>query len=81
MANIISFNINNNRQLRMIQRQHDGKILCTTDDHTPIGAQSSDNIDFISAGDMVMMLNYYRYIKSNDIRHDFINPNGKNEEV
>lgn len=29
---------------------------------------------------MVMLVNFYRYIKGNDIQHDFINPNGKNKE-
>lgn len=78
MTNIISFDINNNRKIQLIQRKHDGTILCTTEDHAPI--DDNANTDFIPAGDMVMLINFYRYIKSNDIRHDFINPNGKNRE-
>lgn len=78
MTNIISFDTNNNRKLQLIQRKHDGTILCTTEDHAPI--DDNANADFIPAGDMVMLINFYRYIKRNDIRHDFINPNGKNRE-
>lgn len=28
--------------------------------------------------DLINLLEYYRYIKENDIRDDFINPNGAN---
>ena len=80
MINTISFDISNGRQLQLSQRQHDGKVLCTTNDHTPLDSFASDEIDFIPAGDMVMLVNFYRYIKGNDIQHDFINPNGKNKE-
>lgn len=34
----------------------------------------------IPAGDFVMLLNLYRYIKDHDIQNDFINPNGKNKD-
>lgn len=34
----------------------------------------------IPGGDLVMLLNLYRYIKENDIQNDFINPYGKNKE-
>lgn len=32
----------------------------------------------ISQEDFINLLEYYRYIKENDIHDDFINPNGKN---
>lgn len=79
--NTITFNVNNGKKLRMIQKKDDGNVIITTRENNPLYFTADDSFDFISAGDMVMMLNYYRYIKSNDIRHDFINPNGKNEEV
>lgn len=79
MANIISFDINNNRKLQLIQRKHDDTILCTTEDHAPIDENSS--ADFIPACDMIMLINLYRYIKGNDIQNDFINPNGKNKDI
>ena len=78
MTNTISFNVNNGRQIKLIQRNHDGSVLCTTGDHSPIDERN--DLDIIPAGDMVMLLNLYRYIKRNDIRNDFINPNGKNKE-
>ena len=33
----------------------------------------------IPAGDMVMLVNLYKYIKEHDIQNDFINPHGKNK--
>lgn len=78
--NVLSYDINNGRQLELIQREHDGSVLIVRKDsngeHEPI----PDNEAFISAADMVMLINYYRYIKSNDIQNDFINPGGGNKE-
>ena len=65
----ISFNTNNGATLDVIQYQKDGIVY--------VKSENSKNIE-ISAGDMVMLLNYYRYIKENDIQCDFINPYGKN---
>ena len=39
-----------------------------------------EHIEEISAGDFVMLINLYKYIKDNDIQNDFINPYGKNKE-
>lgn len=71
MSSIISFNVNNQRVLTLSQADHD----------SPVIAGSSPALTSIPAGDMVMLINFYRYIKNNDFRHDFINPNGKNEEA
>ena len=65
----ISFNTNNGATLDVIQYQKDGIVY--------VKSENSKSIE-ISAGDMVMLLNYYRYIKENDIQCDFINPYGKN---
>lgn len=35
----------------------------------------------IPAADFVQLINMYRYIKEHNIRNDWINPNGKNEEA
>ena len=35
---------------------------------------------YIPAGDMVMLINLYKYVKENDIQNDFINPHGKNTD-
>lgn len=80
MINTISFNTNNQRTMQLIQRQHDGSTLIVVKDARGYGEPINDNEAFISAGDFVMLINYYRYIKSHDYRHDFINPNGTNTE-
>ena len=36
--------------------------------------------ELIDEGDFVMLINYYRYIKEYDIKNDFINRNGINNE-
>ena len=73
MANII-FNVNNGAQLFLTQNKIDGKVTATTSTNTGVIRR-----DEIPAGDMVMLINYYRYVKENDIHCGFINPNGVNE--
>lgn len=36
--------------------------------------------ELIDEGDFVMLINYYRYIKEYDIKNDFINRDGINNE-
>lgn len=36
--------------------------------------------ELIDEGDFVMLINYYRYIREYDIKNDFINRNGINNE-
>lgn len=78
----ISFNINNGRTLEFFQRQHDGEVVIIRRD--PNGEDECDSkrceSDYIPAGDMVMLANFYRYVKENDIQNDFINPHGKNND-
>ena len=79
--NKLSYNVNNGRTLEILQRKHDGTaLIITRDADGKDEANIPDNEAFISNGDMVMLINFYRYIKRNDIQHDFINPNGKNKE-
>ena len=68
----LTYEVNNGRQLELIQRGHNGTVLISDD--------SMSKTEFIPAGDMVMLVNFYRYIKDNDIQNDFINPTGKNKE-
>ena len=75
--NKISFDINNNEKIELVQREHDGKVLISYSDKE---IENPDNLAFISPGDFVMLINYYRYIKRNDYQNDFINPTGKNRE-
>lgn len=53
-----------------MQKDHDGTVIVS----------SAGREDYISNGDMVMLMNLYRYIKDNDIQNDFINPYRKNKE-
>lgn len=69
----LTYNVNNGGMLELIQRGHDGAVLIAGENH-------GSKTEFIPNGDMVMLINFYRYIKDNDIQNDFINPNGKNHE-
>ena len=69
----LSYNVNNGGTLELIQRGHDGGVMISTEN-------SASKTDYIPSGDMVMLINFYRYIKDNDIQNDFINPYGKNGE-
>lgn len=73
--NEITFNINNGRKLNFTQYQKDGAVFVSA--HT--GTECEYEID-IPAGDFVMLWSLYRHIKTNNIKNDFINPNGKKEE-
>lgn len=69
----LTYDVDNGKTLELIQRGHDGTVLIAGEDY-------ESKTEFIPNGDMVMLINLYRYIKDNDIRNDFINPNGKNHE-
>ena len=71
----ISYDINNGGKMELIQRGHDGTVLISD------GHNDKDTTCYISAGDMVMLINLYRYIKDNDIQNDFINPRCKNTDI
>ena len=72
---MIEYNVNNGGTLRLHQLEKDGQLRIMRTDE-------KDNTEYIfgiPAGEVVMLINLYRYIKSNDIQNDFINPNGKNK--
>lgn len=75
MFQTISFTVNNGRRLELVQRDHDYDIHIRK-----YHGKIKEYGNIISAGDMVMLLNLYRYIKDNDIQNDFINPDGANKE-
>lgn len=75
--NTLSFKTNNNGIMNMIQQTIDGKVIVKRLEKD----KSYKTITTIPAGDMVMLVNLYKYIKENDIQNDFINPYGKNKEV
>ena len=74
----IELDINNGRTMQLAQQDYNGTITFTTY-ATKEGA--IENEMHISPGDMVMLLNYYRYIKGNNIKCDFINPTGIKEAI
>ena len=76
----LSYNVNNGDTMKLVQREHDGSVSIIKEDSKGNHENIPDAEAFISAGDMIMLVNYYRYIKRNDIKNDFINPNGKNNE-
>ena len=80
MAGTLKFLVNNNGTMCISQNEHDGDVTVHTFHNFNDFAETKDDIH-ISNGDMVMLINLYQYIKSNDIQNDFINPYGKNKEV
>lgn len=61
------------------QDKPDGKVIIHTFRNSNDFSDTTNDIE-ISNGDMVMLINLYRYIKRHDIQNDFINPYGKNVE-
>lgn len=74
--NCISFNVNNGATLNLCQNKRDDAVMVTRANLTDGEIKRCE----ISAGDMVMLINYYQYIKGNGIQCDFINPYGTNEK-
>lgn len=70
----LTYDVNNNGTLELIQRGHNGTVMIAgTNSHL-------SKTQYIPNCDMVMLINFYCYVKDNDIQNDFINPNGKNHE-
>ena len=69
------FEVNNGNTLYLDQVSQDGDTILSRYDGEKMEYERT-----IPAGDMVMLLNLYRWIKDNDIQNDFINPYGKNKE-
>lgn len=63
----LSININNGRRMTITQGYHDGPICVATSN----GGAVDSNIS-ISAGEMVMLINYYRACKSGAEKGDYI---------
>ena len=80
MAGTLKFLVNNNGTMCISKNEHDEDVTVHTFHNFNDFSETKDDIH-ISNGDMVMLINLYQYIKSNDIQNDFINPYGKNKEV
>ena len=70
------FNTNNGGILRVEQTAADDFVKVITERNGEYM-----RVDGIEPGNFVMLIDWYRYIKDNDIQNDFINPYGKNKEV
>lgn len=68
---MITIPINNGREMEISQDKARELIVIETKENG-----LTDMRYGISEGDFVMLMNYYRYIKDNDIQCDFINPYG-----
>ena len=68
-------NINNGDHLTVTQERPDGPVKVIRE--SSAGTVSEDEPMRIPAGDMVMLLNYYRYVKDNDLYCEFVNPGGR----
>lgn len=73
--NCISFNVNNGATLNLCQTKNDEVVMVTRSNLS----EGTINRCEISPGDMVMLINYYQYVKANNIHCGFINPNGTEE--
>lgn len=69
----IELSANNNTTLFLTQTSADGDTVLSKYDGEKTTFECA-----VKASDMVMLINFYRYVKRNDIRNAFINPNGKN---
>ena len=74
---LLSYNVNNGGTLELVQRGHDRTVLIMDSNRN---TDPDEKSNYIPAGDMIMLINFYRYIKNNDIQNDFINRNGENRE-
>lgn len=77
--NTLNFLVNNNGTMQLSQSEPDGVVTVHTFHNSNDFSETKDDIK-ISAGEMVMLVNLYQYVKNNDIQNDFINPYGKNKE-
>ena len=75
MGGKLEIPVNNGDTLYVTQVSKDGDVL--------LNKWDGDRMTYeykIPGGDLIMLLNLYRYVKSYDIQNDFINPYGKNRE-
>lgn len=71
--NVLSFNINNERVLKLIQYEHDGTTIIKIENKQGKTENIPENESIINAGDMVMLVNYFRNCKTGIEKSDYIN--------
>lgn len=69
LMNTFTFKVNNGQVMELSQCGIDHDIIL-----------EGVNPLYIPSGDMVMLINLYKYIRDNDIQNEFINPYGKNTD-
>lgn len=74
MTNALGFKVNNNGLLNVVQHEPDGIVHVRRYDE-----DGYNDVCDIPAGDFVMLMNYYKYVKENDVHDEFINPHGINQ--
>lgn len=77
--NTLKFLVNNNGTMCLSQDKTDGAMTVHTF-HNFNDFSETKNDMYIPNSDMVMLINFYLYVKDNDIQNDFINLDGKNKE-
>lgn len=77
--NTLKFLVNNNGTMCLSQDKTDGAVTVHTF-HNFNDFSETKNDMYIPNGDMVMLINFYRYVKDHNIQNDFINSDGKNKE-
>lgn len=76
---MIEIEVNNKEKMILVQTESDKE-------REGIGLETRNSSgklerrDLIYEGDFVMLMNYYKYVKDNDIKDEFININGKNNK-
>lgn len=76
---MIKIDVNNGRQMEVFR----GGMVDTTgkvEECIQLAIRENEELKLdriIPDGDFVMLMNYYRYVKDNNIQCDFINPNGQ----
>ena len=69
---MIRLEVNNGRKITLANAENGGITV------EVLGKEwESESVKHITEADFVMLLNYYQYVKSNDIQCDFINDKGK----
>ena len=63
MCNAITFEVNNGRKLRLIQRKHDGDTEIVTFDAHGERENPDEEATVISPGEFVLLVDYFRQCK------------------
>ena len=79
---MLSIEINNGQKLVLKQNKHDKshEISIFTTSPKQDGTFDVNNVSIIPEYEFVMLYNLYRYVKDNNVKNAWINPNGERIE-